>query len=113
MIAAGLALSVATVVFIQKKDTLFQEGNPIPLAGAMTDMLLKDERVAEVKGTDEARRHLVKRGDTDAYIEMMEAGGWRYAGRDEIANRMEFEKGDETKSVTYQYYTRWYTIIYS
>ena len=111
-----LMFSLLSIFIIQKKDVIFQEGNPIPLAVAMSKIIFQDKEIAEVKGTEEVDgvyRYLVRRGEMEPYIKMMEKDGWRFVERNEISNSLVFEKGNTTQSVAYQYYTRWYTIIYS
>ncbi len=36
-----------------KKDVIFQEGNPIPLAVAISKMIFQDKEITEVKGIEE------------------------------------------------------------
>jgi len=106
-------ISLLAIFLIQKRDVIFQEGNPIPMAISMSDMVFQDKEIAEIQGADGINKYLVKRGEMEPYIQMMEKDGWRFLERDEIANNLKFEKGNTTKSIAYQYYTRWYTIIYS
>ncbi|MBS4220314.1 hypothetical protein KHA96_18595 [Bacillus sp. FJAT-49711] len=110
-----LLFSLLSIFIIQKKDVIFQEGNPIPLAVAISKLIFLDKEIAEVKGSveiDDIYGYLVKRGEMEPYINMMEKDGWRFVERNEISNALVFEKGNITQSVAYQYYTRWYTIIY-
>ncbi|MEK5063675.1 hypothetical protein [Cytobacillus sp. FSL R5-0596] len=111
-----LMFSLLSIFIIQKKEVIFQEGNPIPLAVAISKIIFQDKEIAEVKGTDEVDGiygYLVKRGEMEPYIKMMEKDGWRFIERNETTNALVFEKGNTTQSVAYQYYTRWYTIMYS
>jgi len=115
LIIVGM-LCLITIFVVQKKEVIFQEGNPIPMGVAITNLVLQDGEIAKVKGSEEVRGvygYLVKRGEMEPYIKMMEKEGWRFVQRDEISNALEFEKGNTSKRVSYQYYTRWYTIIYS
>lgn len=82
----------------------------------MSKMIFQDKEIAVVKGTEEVNGiygYLVIRGEMEPYIKMMEKDGWRFIKKNEISNALVFEKGNTTQSVAYQYYTRWYTIIYS
>ncbi|MDY7044943.1 MULTISPECIES: hypothetical protein [Virgibacillus] len=109
-------ISILAIFLTLKKDVIFQEGNPVPMALAMSKMIFQDREIAEIKGAEEIGGiygYLVKRGEMEPYIKMMEKEGWRFVGRDEIGNALKFEKGNTTQSIAYQYYTRWYTIIYS
>lgn len=49
----------------------------------------------------------------EPFINMMEKDGWNFVERIETTNALVFEKGNETKSIPYKYYTRYYTLIYS
>ncbi|KRG12643.1 hypothetical protein ACA30_18525 [Virgibacillus soli] len=111
-----LILSLLSIFIVQKKDVIFQEGNPIPLAMAISKIIFQNKEIAEVKGeeaVDGIYGYIVKRGEMEPYIEMMEEEGWRFVERNENSNALVFEKDDTTQSIAYQYYTRWYTIIYS
>lgn len=111
-----LMISLLAIFIVQKKDVIFQEGNPYPLAMAISKIIFQNKEIAEVKGTEQTDGiygYLVKRGEMEPYIKMMEKQGWRFVERNEISNALVFEKGSITRSVAYQYYTRWYTIIYS
>jgi len=115
IITVGMVCLIA-IVLIQKKEVIFQEGNPIPMGLAISNLVFKNEEIAEVKGSEEAGGvygYLVKRGEMEPYIKMMEKDGWHFVQKDEISNALEFEKENTSKRVSYQYYTRWYTIIYS
>ncbi|WP_440604182.1 hypothetical protein [Bacillus sp. GB_SG_008] len=106
-------LSIACVFFIQKKDVIFQEGNPIPFAIAMSKMIFTDKNIMEVQTNDTRYTYLVKRGELEPYIEMREQGGWEFLERDIYRNSLTFQKGNMTESVPYKYFTRYYTIIHS
>ena len=110
-IALSVILSVTCVFFIQKKDVIFQEGNPIPFAIAMSKMILTDKNIMEVQTDDTPYTHLVKRGELEPYIEMREQDGWEFLERDIYRNSLTFQKGNMTESVSYRYFTRYYTII--
>lgn len=103
--------SIACVFFVQKKDVIFQEGNPIPLAIAMSKMILTDKNIMEVQKDDISDTYLVKRGELEPYIEMKEKDGWEFLDRDIYRNALAFQKGDVTESISYRYFTRYYTII--
>lgn len=104
-----------SIFIILKKDVIFQEGNPIPFAVAISKIIIQDKEITEVKGTEEVGGiygYLVKRGEMKPFIKMMEKEGWEFEERNEISNALVFNKGDVTTSIGYQYYTRYYTIIY-
>ncbi|MCJ7841387.1 hypothetical protein MUB24_10855 [Lederbergia sp. NSJ-179] len=116
IITTILMFSLLSIFIFQKKDVIFQEGNPIPLAVAISKIVFQDKEIAEVKGKEEVNGiygYIVKRGEMEPYIKMMEKEGWHFVERNENSNALVFEKENTTQSVAYQYYTRWYTIIYS
>lgn len=112
LITIGL-ISLLAIIVIQKKDVIFQEESPVLMAVAMSKMIFQNKEIVEVKETDGTYGYLVKRGEMEPYIKMMENDGWLFMGRDEIQHALKFQKGNTTQSVAYQYYTRWYTIIFS
>jgi len=104
-------VALLSIFMIIKKDVIFQEGNPIPLAVAMSKIIFQDKEIAEVKGSvddyvDGIYGYLVKRGEMEPFIKMMEEDGWSFLERRELSNALVFEKGNVTQSVSYQYYTR-------
>ena len=103
--------SIACIFFVQKKDVIFQEGNPIPFAIAMSKMILTDKNIMEVQTDDTPYTHLVKQGELEPYIEMREKNGWEFLERYIYGNSLTFQKGNMTESVSYRYFTRYYTII--
>ncbi|GIN58259.1 hypothetical protein J8TS2_25780 [Lederbergia ruris] len=116
IITTILMFGLLSIFIFQKKDVIFQEGNPIPLAVAISKIVFQDKEIAEVKGKEEVNGiygYIVKRGEMEPYIKMMEKEGWHFVERNENSNALVFEKENTTKSVAYQYYTRWYTIFYS
>ncbi|MDQ0233331.1 hypothetical protein J2S19_004676 [Metabacillus malikii] len=73
-----LIFSLITIFIIQKKDVIFQEGNPIPLAIAISKMIIQDHDIAEVKeaGTnDKTYGYLVKLEEMEPFINLMEDEG--------------------------------------
>lgn len=106
-----LLISFLLSIFIfQKKDVIFQEGNPIPLAVAILKMNINDKEIVEVWKHEQ---YLVKRGKMEPFIKMKEKEGWKFVEKRELSNALVFEKGDKTLSVRYKYFTRYYTIIFS
>ncbi|MCR2820407.1 hypothetical protein [Lederbergia panacisoli] len=105
-----LIVSILSIFVFQKKDVIFQEGNPIPLAVAMSKIMFQDKEIAKVKGTvdevDGIYGYLVKRGKMEPFIKMMEEDGWLFLESRELSNALVFEKGNVTQSVSYQYFTR-------
>lgn len=113
-IILALVICIALSIFIfQKRKVIFQEGNPIPFAIAISKMVIQDKEMVAVEPIDNEYPYLVKRGKMEPFIDMMEEDGWSFMERDIMANSLTFEKGDQSKSVSYKYYTRYYTLIYS
>ncbi len=112
-ILALLICIVLSIFVFQKRQVIFQEGNPIPFAIAISKMVIQDKEMVAVEPTDNEYPYLVKRGKLEPFINMMEEDGWTFVKRDIMANSLTFEKGDQTKSIPYKYYTRYYTLIYS
>ena len=66
-----LIFILLSIFIIQKKDVIFQEGNPIPLAVAISKMIFQDKEITEVKGPEEMGGiygYLVKRGEMKPFI---------------------------------------------
>ena len=72
-------------------------------------MIVQDTGIVEVWKDEQ---YLVKRGKMEPFINKMEKKGWEYVGRDKVGNALEFKKGDEKKRFGYQYYTRYFTVIF-
>ncbi|EJS55376.1 hypothetical protein CN445_02050 [Bacillus cereus] len=108
-----LVCTSLSIFIFYKRDVIFQEGNPIPFALAMSKMVIQDKEMVEVEPIDNQYPYLVKRGKMEPFIDMMEQDGWTFVDRDIMANSLIFEKGDQSKSVPYKYFTRYYTLIYS
>ncbi|MED0936643.1 hypothetical protein COE20_01300 [Bacillus cereus] len=108
-----LVCTLLSIFIFQKRDVIFQEGNPIPFALAMSKMVIQNKEIVEVSSIDDQSPYLVKRGKMEPFIKMMEQDGWSFVDRDIMANSITFEKGDQMKSVSYKYFTRYYTLIYS
>jgi hypothetical protein len=109
IIISFVFLSLIAIFVFQKKDVIFQEGNPIPYAFAISKMIVQDKGIVQVWKDEQ---YLVKRGEMEPAVKMMEKEGWKYEGRDKVANALLFKKGSEEKRVRYEYYTRYYTLIF-
>lgn len=79
----------------------------------MSKLVIQNKEMVAVSSIDNQSPYLVKRGKMEPFINMMEEDGWTFVNRDIMANSLTFEKGDQTKSVAYKYFTRYYTLIYS
>lgn len=108
-----LTFSLLSIFLIQKREVIFQEGNPIPLAIAASKMILQNKEIVKIEKKDESDLYLVKQGELDPFIQMMKKNGWELINRSETQNLLVFEKGNNSMGVGYKYYTRYYTIINS
>lgn len=107
-----IVFSIALSIFVfLKKDTIFQEGNPTPLAIAASKMLIKQKDVVEVGKKDNFTLYLGKQGESKPFIELMEKEGWKLVDRSETQNLLVFERSNYSIGVGYEYYTRYYTIF--
>ncbi|KFN01465.1 hypothetical protein DJ93_4278 [Bacillus clarus] len=104
---ALLILCIALSIFVfQKRNVIFQEGNPIPFAIAISKMVIQDKEMMAVEPINNEYPSLVKRGEMEPFINMMEEDGWTFVNRDIIANSQTFEKGDQSKSFSYKYFNK-------
>ncbi|WNB91029.1 hypothetical protein [Bacillus sp. NEB1478] len=109
-ITSLVILSLIILLIFQKRDVIFQQGNPIPYALAISRMIVQDKGIVEVwKG----EQYVVKRNKLEPFITKMKKDGWEYVGRDKKANALLFKKENQSMSVSYQYYTRYFTIIFT
>jgi len=100
-----------SIFVFQKRETIFQEENPTPLAIAASKMLLQQKDVVEVGEKDNCTLYLGKQGESKPFIKLMNKKGWKLVDRSETQNLMVFEKGNHSIGVGYEYYTRYYTIF--
>jgi len=106
-----LITSVITIFIIQKKDVIFQEGNPIPLALAISKMIVQDKDIVVI--WENPNEYLVKQGEFEPFIKIMQKDGWDHLGKEDTESYLMFKKGNTTQSISYNSYTRFYTIIKS
>jgi len=111
IISICLLTFIGVFIFI-KRDTIFQEGNPIPYALAASKIMVQEKKVVKVKEDEGTVIYMVKQGDMSPYIKEMENHGWTFKDRDMLANRLTFDKGNRSLGCGYKYYTRYYTLIY-
>ncbi|MCI0768133.1 hypothetical protein [Bacillus sp. TL12] len=110
-----LIFTLLAIFVIEKRRVIFQEENPIPLAIAMSKMILLNKEIIEVEPNEDrysdVSLYLVKRGKMEPFIEMLEKDGWTFVEQLKYQNALIFEKGNQTQSISYRYYTRYYTIL--
>ena len=108
IIVFSIVLSIFAFI---KRDTIFQEGNPTPLAIAASKMLIQQKDIVKVGKKDSSILYLGKQGESEPFIKLMEEKGWKLIGRSETQNLLVFERGNYSIGVGYEYYTRYYTIF--
>ncbi|HEK9103642.1 hypothetical protein KFD70_25770 [Bacillus pfraonensis] len=110
-----LIFTLLAIFVIEKRRVIFQEENPIPLAIALSKMIFLNKEIIEVEPNEDrysdVSLYLVKRGKMEPFIEMLEKDGWTFVEQLEYQNALIFEKGNQTQSISYRYYTRYYTIL--
>ncbi|MGE7768866.1 hypothetical protein [Peribacillus sp. NPDC096540] len=75
-----IILALISVLVFFKRDVIFQEGNPIPLAIAITKLTFQDVEMVRVWQNPD--QYIVKQGNYEPFIKYMEMedDGWRYIG---------------------------------
>lgn len=63
--------SLLSVFLIQKREAIFREGNPIPLAIASSKMILQYKEIVKIEKKDESDLYLVKQGELEPFIKKM------------------------------------------
>ncbi|MED4285093.1 hypothetical protein P4679_24545 [Priestia megaterium] len=112
LLSVIIVFSIVVSIFaFLKRDTIFQEGNPTPLAIAASKMLIKHKDVVEVGKKDNSILYLGKQGESKPFIKLMEKKGWKLVDRSKTQNLLVFERGNYSIGVGYEYYTRYYTIF--
>lgn len=103
------------IFVIEKRRVIFQEENPIPLAIGMSKMIFQGKEIVEIEQNEDrysdVSLYLVKRRKMEPFIKMLEKDGWTFVEQLEYQNALIFEKGNQTQSISYRYYTRYYTIL--
>ncbi|WP_051091470.1 hypothetical protein [Bacillus sp. 95MFCvi2.1] len=110
-----LIFTLLAIFVIEKRRVIFQEENPIPLAIGMSKMIFQGKEIVEIEQNEDrysdVSLYLVKRGKMEPFIKMLEKDGWKFVEQLEYQNALIFEKGNQTQSISYRYYTRYYTIL--
>ncbi|CEG26254.1 hypothetical protein [Bacillus sp. B-jedd] len=110
IIPAVLIVVLSIFIFV-KREAIFQEGNPIPLGIAASKMILQNKEIVRVSKDIEKASYLVKRGEFEPFLQLMEAEGWELINRNKTQNLLVFEKESQSIGVGYKYYTKHYTIF--
>ncbi|MGE7635624.1 hypothetical protein ACQKMZ_26060 [Bacillus paramycoides] len=110
-----LIFTLLAIFVIEKRRVIFQAGNPIPLAIGMSKMIFQGKEIVEIEQSEDrysdVSLYLVKRGKMEPFIKMLEKDGWTFVEQLEYQNALIFKKGNQAQSISYRYYTRYYTIL--
>lgn len=78
-------------------------------------MIFQGKEIVEIEQNEDrysdVSLYLVKHGKMEPFIKMLEKDGWKFVEQLEYENALIFEKGNQTQSISYRYYTRYYTIL--
>jgi len=78
-------------------------------------MIFQGKEIVEIEPNEDrysdVSLYLVKRGKMEPFIKMLEKDGWTFVEQLEYQNALIFEKGNQIQSISYRYYTRYYTIL--
>lgn len=104
-----IILALIFVLVFFKRDVIFQEGNPIPLAIAITKLTFQDVEMVRVWQNPD--QYIVKQGNYEPFIKHMEDEGEKYIGEFEGGFLFENEKGNVTSEIGIRSYTKYYNLI--
>lgn len=106
---ALLALIILLILFgFLERQVIFQEGNPIPVVVGIFKLSVKGQTLAQI--SEEPEKYLIKNKDGyGAYIEYMEAKGWKYV--EQMGAGLVFEKDKERHISVSRMLTRYYIVI--
>lgn len=116
--AVLIPLLLLTLVF---KGTIFQEGNPLPVALGILKLNFSNEKIVCVsnnppkfivkynKTPSEAYPILFEGSGHDAYVDKMKEEGWIYNGQQ--ASNIVFKKDGRTLKVEFRMLTRNYVVL--
>ncbi|MED3690078.1 hypothetical protein P4534_14885 [Peribacillus butanolivorans] len=104
-----IILALIFVLVFIKRDVIFQEGNPIPLAIAITKLTFQDVEMVRVWQNPD--QYIVKQGNYEPFIKYMEDEGENYIGEFEDGFLFENEKGNVTSHIGIKSFTKYYDLI--
>ncbi|MGM1035898.1 MAG: hypothetical protein ACQEXK_26385 [Bacillota bacterium] len=103
-------LALIFVLIFLKRDVIFQEGNPIPLAVAITKLTFQDAEMVRVWQNPD--QYIVKQGKNEPFIEYMEDDDWEYTGENGDGLLFVNKKGNVTSAIGVRSFTKYYTLIF-
>ncbi|MGG4155854.1 hypothetical protein [Bacillus muralis] len=104
-----IMLALIFVLVFLKRDVIFQEGNPIPLAVAITKLTFQDTEMVRV--WQNPNQFIVKQGNYEPFINYMEDDDWNYIGDNGDGLLFVNGKGNVTSAIGIRSFTKYYTLI--
>ncbi|MDP1420083.1 hypothetical protein Q8G35_17200 [Peribacillus simplex] len=104
-----IMLALMFVLVFLKRDVIFQEGNPIPLAVAITKLTFQDVEMVRVWQNPD--QYIVKQGNYEPFIKYMEDDDWKYIGENGDGLLFVNKKGSVTSAIGVRSFTKYYTLI--
>ena len=114
-----ILLIVVTLLLTFNRQTLFQEGNPIPVLIGVLKVNFSDENPVEISSAD-STKYIVKKDNLDSkyglisqslddYIDIMHKEDWIF--KDQMGSGLIFIRDNQSKTITTRMFTRYYIII--
>jgi hypothetical protein len=108
-----------TLLLTFNRQTLFQEGNPIPVLIGVLKVNFSDENPVEISSAD-STKYIVKKDNLDSkyglisqslddYIDIMHKEDWIF--KDQMGSGLIFIRDNQSKTITTRMFTRYYIII--
>ena len=104
-----ILFALVLVLIFLKREVIFQEGNPIPLAVAITKLTFQDVEMVRVWQNPD--QYIVKQGNYEPIIKYMEDNSWEYIGENGDGLLFVNEKGNITIVIGVRSFTKYYTLI--
>ncbi|TFH58046.1 hypothetical protein [Peribacillus frigoritolerans] len=104
-----ILFALVLVLIFLKREVIFQEGNPIPLAVAITKLTFQDVEMVRVWQNPD--QYIVKQGNYEPIIKYMEDNSWEYIGENGDGLLFVNEKGNITSVIGVRSFTKYYTLI--
>ena len=104
-----ILFALVLVLIFLNREVIFQEGNPIPLAVAITKLTFQDVEMVRVWQNPD--QYIVKQGNYEPIINYMEDNSWEYIGENGDGLLFVNEKGNITSVIGVRSFTKYYTLI--
>ena len=108
-----------TLLFTVNRQTLFQEGNPIPVLIGVLKVNFSHENPVEISSAD-STKYIVKKDNLDSkyglisqslddYIDIMHKEDWIF--KEQMGSGLVFTRDNQNQTVVTRMFTRYYIII--